>query len=66
MHLTVHHSSKWFWFDMWNTLGSWHDNARLVEACSRTYSDVSKINSDIQEEREKAACRIKELLYATK
>jgi len=63
MELTVFYDADtWYWYHMGNTLWQGHDNAILIDWCSRTYKDISYIDSDIQELREHAVSEIRKIL----
>jgi len=50
------------WYDMWDTIGTGHNNALLIEACSRRYREIDNIRSNVESEREEARRLILDLL----
>lgn len=61
MKLTIYSTPTGYNYDPWNTLW-WHDNARVIDVCSRGYREIDNIRSDTPEVREEARRLIFKLL----
>ena len=61
MQVTIFYTKWEYWYEPWYKLW-WHDDARVIEADSRTYKEISNIRSDIEEVREEAKKLIIQLL----
>ena len=60
--ITIYYKDWDYHYDNWNTLGTKHDNALYLECNSREYREITDIGSDVEEVREVARGRIRELL----